>query len=265
MNTVIEYESEFLKFIGCLEESDSVNHVVIIGSWAEYLYYKTGLLPGFEPDMSTIDLDVLVKNLRLPRKERNLIGIANENGFTYEEDYITGISRFFGRDQFEVEFLIARRGKGTDKLPRTKLGVNAQQLSHLSMLAEFTAQVNIGGQNLYVPTPEAYVLHKMIINNKRGLKAEKDRGKIAQLLPFMEEEKWDEIQERLSKKERQLIKQFMEDYPGVMQKAQVSNVAVNVQKETAEESILTQLQEASTEVRKSRTRTTSRKKNDLER
>jgi len=57
----------------------------------------------------------------------------------------------------------------------------------------------------------------------------------------------------------------MEDYPGVMQKAQVSNVAVNVQKETAEESILTQLQEASTEVRKSRTRTTSRKKNDLER
>ena len=265
MNTAIEYESEFLKFIGCLEKSDSVNHVVIIGSWAEYLYYKAGLLPGFEPDMSTIDLDVLIKNLRLPRKERNLIDVASENGFTYEEDYITGISRFFGRDQFEVEFLIAQRGKGTDKLPRTKLGVNAQQLSHLSVLAEYTVQVNIGGQNLYVPTPEAYVLHKMIINNKRGLKAEKDRGKIAQLLPFLEEDKWNEIQEGLSKKERQLIKQFMEDYPGVMQKASISDIADNFQKETARESILAQLQEAPTKARKPRARTTSRKKNDLER
>ena len=44
MSIEIEYESEFLKFIRCLEESDSIDYVVIIGSWAEYIYYKAGVL-----------------------------------------------------------------------------------------------------------------------------------------------------------------------------------------------------------------------------
>ena len=86
--------------------------------------------------MSTIDLDLLIKNLRLPRTARNLVAIAEENGFIYDEDTLYGTSKFFGKDQFEVEFLISQLGNGSEKLPRTKLGVNAQQLTHVSMLKD---------------------------------------------------------------------------------------------------------------------------------
>ena len=49
-----------------------------------------------------------------------------------------------------------------------------------------TMKLDFEGYMITVPTPEAYVLQKMIINHKRGLKKEADQEKIARLVPYID-------------------------------------------------------------------------------
>lgn len=39
-------QTEFLKFMKLLSDNDCLQHVVLIGSWTEYLYTEAKLLPG---------------------------------------------------------------------------------------------------------------------------------------------------------------------------------------------------------------------------
>lgn len=43
-----------------------MDYVILIGSWAEYVYKETGLLNNFIPNIKTLDLDFLLKNLKKP-------------------------------------------------------------------------------------------------------------------------------------------------------------------------------------------------------
>ena len=64
---------------------------------------------------------------------------------------------------------------------------------------------------LYVPQPEAYALHKVIINGQRGRKQEKDRQAVMNLWPYLKQEILNELYERLSKKEKKVVDGFMQD------------------------------------------------------
>jgi len=203
-----QYELEFRKFISCLQDAGCLNNIMVIGSWAEYLYKECGLLEGFYPSMQTIDVDFLIPNINQPRKKTNLIEIAKERGFLYQEDSLQQTSRFIGRDNFEVEFIASQKGSGDKPLPRTTIGVNAQQLTHMSVLIRYPLKLEFEGVMVLVPEPEAYIIQKMIINNRRGLKAEKDREKIKELRLFVNENRLLEIEESLTKKEKQLVDAF---------------------------------------------------------
>ena len=202
------YEQEFYRFLECLRDAGCLEHVVVIGSWAEYLYYKSGLLQGYVPAMQTIDVDFLISNLNRPRNKSELVSIARERGFLYEEERSTGVSRFIGMDNFEVEFLIQQRGSGAEPLPRTKIGVNAQQLTHLSILNKNQMTVRFERMPVQVPVPEAYVLQKMIVNEQRGYKREKDIEKIRAIYPLLDTEEYRRIKNSLTKKEQKLVDTF---------------------------------------------------------
>lgn len=59
-----EQEEAFAQFLRLLEQTGCLNYVVLIGSWAEFLYGRCGILPGFAPNIRTMDIDFLVRNLR---------------------------------------------------------------------------------------------------------------------------------------------------------------------------------------------------------
>ena len=162
-----DHESDFLLFLDCLKAARCLNDVMIIGSWAEYVYQRSSLLDGFEPEMKTTDADILIRNLRRPPEPVNIVKIAKEKGFEYREDYQTGCSKLFKGDEFEVQFLINQRGDGNTKLPRTNIGVNAEQLTHLDVLKDFPIICVVNETAFIVPAPEAYILQKMIINHER--------------------------------------------------------------------------------------------------
>lgn len=60
-------EHELESFLRVLDEAGCLEHVILIGSWAEFMYAHAEVFLGFFPNIRTRDVDFLVKNLRRPQ------------------------------------------------------------------------------------------------------------------------------------------------------------------------------------------------------
>lgn len=112
----------------------------------------------------------------------------------------------------EIEFIILSRGSGSSNVLKTNLGVNAHALRHLQVLKDNALEVDIFGINLAVPAPEAYVLHKMIINKQRGSKSLKDQHVIHKLLPIVDKVKLLGIYREMTKKEQRAVSLYCKEH-----------------------------------------------------
>lgn len=59
-----------------------------------------------------------------------------------------------------------------------------------------------------MPEPEAYALHKMIINRQRKGKATKDAQAVVDLWPYLDYAKLNDLADSLSKNERAAVEAF---------------------------------------------------------
>lgn len=198
----------FWKFIKLLHDNDLLEHVIVIGSWCEYIYAQGGVLPDYSAMIRTLDIDFLVKNMRKPTEKVNLSTIAQENGYTVDYDVMNETTKIYTPDLMEIEFLIEQKGSGVDPVIKTNLGVNAQALHHVGMLKQHTITVPLFDMNITVPTPEAYTVHKIVINGSRGKKSEKDMNAVQNILPYLDHEKINIVIESLTKKERVIAEKF---------------------------------------------------------
>ena len=53
-------EHELESFLRVLDEAGCLEHVILIGSWAEFMYAQAEILRGFSPNIRTRDVDFLV-------------------------------------------------------------------------------------------------------------------------------------------------------------------------------------------------------------
>lgn len=60
---------EFWEIIDLLDKENALNHLIVIGSWAEYLYEQSGLLSGFRSELRTRDIDFVIRNKRKPNSK----------------------------------------------------------------------------------------------------------------------------------------------------------------------------------------------------
>lgn len=206
---------DFWAFLRLLADNDLLKHVVVIGSWAEYLYAQAGVLPDFEANLRTLDIDFLVRNLRRPVPQANIAALAREAGYIVEQDILTETTKIYTPGFMEIEFLILQQGAGDTQTLKTNLGVNAQALRHLSVLKEFTITVHLFEMDIHIPQPEAYVLHKIAINEQRNKKAEKDRAAVLNLLPHLERTAFMRVYEYMTKKEQAAVRDFLEQNNGL--------------------------------------------------
>ena len=200
---------EFLRFIKLLHDNECLDHVILVGSWSEFLYRDSGMIRGFDPNLKTLDIDFLLKNLKKPLKPVNLIELAKADGYLVESDYITGATKIYDKRGLEIEFLLNKVGAGAETVLKTNLGVTAQTLRHMNIILRNTVQVEYFDMKVTVPIPEAYLLHKMIINDQRGIKQEKDRQAIVNLWEYIDKEKLSELYIKLTKKEKESVNVFM--------------------------------------------------------
>lgn len=204
-----EQYKEFWNFIKLLHENDLLEHVIVVGSWAEYLYAQSGILKGFEANLRTLDIDFLIKNMRRPSKPKNFAAILKDAGYTIENDVLEETTKVYTPGLMEIEFLIGQKGSGASRVIQSNFGVNAQALRHMSVLSENVENIEIFGFTITVPSPEAYVAHKIVINKERNNKTEKDRLAIRGIYSYMNKDKFKEICSNMTKKEGKVIIDFL--------------------------------------------------------
>lgn len=205
---------DFWKFIGLLNDNHLLQYIVVVGSWAEYLYAQSGILPGFSANLRTLDVDFLIKNMRRPDKPVSIVSLAKEAGYVIDSDTLEGTTKIYTPDLMEIEFIIEQKGSGLNSIIKTNLGVKAQALRHLSPLIHNPVMIEIFGISITVPSPEAYAIHKIIINKERGIKAEKDKQASLGLMPYLNRDKFYKIYNSLSKTERLKVNDFLAtNYP----------------------------------------------------
>lgn len=205
-----DQQKAFARVLDLVEEAGCMPHVILVGSWAEFAYHEAGLLDGFNPNIVTLDVDFLVRNMRRPSPAASLAALARERGFLVESDVLNGTTKLLDTSGLEVEFLIGKRGAGIEPALKTNVGVTAQALRHMEILSGSSVEVRCLGHIVSVPTPEAYAVHKMVINSQRGSKSAKDAQAILGIWPFLDEEKLEAVLATLTKKERAKVREFIE-------------------------------------------------------
>lgn len=204
-------QTEFLRFIKLLSDNDCLKHIILIGSWAEFIYKETKMMPRFQPNIKTLDVDFLIKNMKKPLPPKNITAFAKEEGYLVDKDILNGTTKILDRTGLEIEFLINKAGAGLESSLDTNLGVTAQSLRHLYILLNNTVNVKYLGLEICVPIPEAYVLHKMVINAQRGRKQEKDRRAIINLWTHIDLTCFRNLYEELTKKEQRAVDNFIHE------------------------------------------------------
>ena len=138
-----EQEEAFWQTINAFNEIGLLKHVMIIGSWAEYLFPSL-FDTDFIPNLTTRDIDFFYRNINLPKEKIDVIQKLNDIGYIYDE--VDGISRFYKEDLLELEFLTRVLGSGTDgKINIKPLGIKSEGLRVINILANFPREIEVQG------------------------------------------------------------------------------------------------------------------------
>ena len=207
----------FWETIKILEKNRVLKHVILIGSWAEYIYEISDYLKGFEANLKTKDIDFLIKNINKPKEGINIVKILEKEGYETSIDYISGIFKFYKGKDLEIEFLVREIGKGQlepYKVP--SFGIKAEGLRHTGLLVRNVITIEVKNIKITIPTPQAYLLQKIIINEHRKNKAEKDYLGIENLMENIKKSKAElqklkDLYTTLTKKQKKVIDRFFID------------------------------------------------------
>jgi hypothetical protein len=210
-------EEAFWQTIKAFNEIGLLQHVMIIESWAEYLYpslFET----DFIPNLKTRDVDFFYRNINIPKEKINVIQKLKEIGYIYDE--VDGISRFYKGDLLELEFLTRILGAGTEGRMEIKpLGITSEGLRIINILSDYAREVEKQGTDgkiytITVPEPSAYVIQKILTNPVRepAEKKAKDIAAVKELLYHIEKStehkiKLKEVYLKLSAKQLKTVKQ----------------------------------------------------------
>jgi len=166
----------------CIEILERLNNqkvltdIILIGSWCLPFYEKHFFKQSEISPLRTRDLDFFVPDPQHVKAKTDIPERLKDLGFV--EDFIgEGYMRLIHPDLF-VEFLVQERGRGSSKpYPLPQLGLNAQRLRFLDLLAENTIQIKVENLRLRLPHPANFALHKLIVMHRRTKadKAEKDK------------------------------------------------------------------------------------------
>ena len=206
-------EPIFWETIEILHNQGVLPYLILIGSWVEYVYQTSVYYEGFRSNFRTMDVDFLIPNLRRPsQKKVNLCSIMERYNYLVQQRLPDGLTKFSkAAGPLEVEFLTKEMGAGQiEPYNVENLGIRVEGLRHLDILSRHTISLVVQSYSITIPVPPAYILHKLIINSKRGYKKTKDLTAIEELLGFIKKSSGDmvvlkDIYNTLTKKEKLMV------------------------------------------------------------
>ncbi|MAT39608.1 MAG: hypothetical protein CL946_08385 [Ectothiorhodospiraceae bacterium] len=174
----------FEEILKRLDDNGILDHVVVVGSWAIYLYTEYFRSTDYYPAIRTRDVDFLLQVPSRISSKRNFSEIIEDLGFVEELVGDEGYTRYSHPDLI-IEFLVKEKGRGYSKPPYIeKLGVTPQPLRFLDMLESGRQKVSFNGMSVMVPHPANFALHKLLISARRSesYKSENDRRQALKLI-----------------------------------------------------------------------------------
>ena len=188
MTDELARDEAFWKLVAALDEAGVLEHVMVIGTWAEWLYsdYFVAIAGAgdYRVDIGkTHDIDVYFRNylMEIEGADR-LKDDLRAAGFVPGSDF----KGTFFYQGIEVEFLAGTTGVGEGIVEIPSVGIKAERLDELALLEP--AWVEKRGYRICVPTPASYVVQKLYINPERRPESKRaqDIRKIVVLLHTME-------------------------------------------------------------------------------
>ena len=184
---MIDYEKHFKEVLLTLESEGILNNIIVVGSWCLLLYKY--VFSNFEPSIRTTDVDFFVPNPKSIKEKNSVINSLREINYDLVIDCLSNKSIFISHDGFELEFLtrVARDMISTVKLGNTN--IYAEALSCTDIFIGNYIVVNYEGLLVKVASPSSYILQKLLVNEQRGEKKQKDIESIKTILLFIESSK----------------------------------------------------------------------------
>lgn len=150
--------------IKIINEKHLEKDFMLIGSWCEYFYQE--YFKNYKSQMKTTDFDFYVKNKQITTEKVNISASLAKRGFERFDDYMTEKTIFTKGDN-SVEFLTGIDRNRKDIYPIEKLGIKAESLTRLDIFDRNYLDVEYKGMDIRIPSPAAYIIHKLIINDDR--------------------------------------------------------------------------------------------------
>ena len=186
----IEALEDILSFFA---DADISKNFILVGSWCEFFYQE--MLPDYMSEMRTKDFDFYCDNENFSDARMSVPKGLREYGFLYSED-VGGKSLLYNIDNDSVEFLASYSRAGRGLANFQEIGIKAERLPYLDMYKRHnmsTAELFVYG-DIRIPTPAAYVMHKIAIHDDRKpAKKAKDLRSIILLVQHFRPEDIDEM------------------------------------------------------------------------
>lgn len=165
-------EKQLKEILEVLEKEGILKNIILIGSWCQ-LFYKN-IFENFRSTIKTIDVDLFVPNPKSVTEKNGIISEFKNINYDIKQDIITNKTIFISDEGFRIEFLTILNRDHLTCVRLGSTGIYAESISSLDMYVGNYIEVNYYGIQVKVASPASYVLQKLLINNKRGEKAEKD-------------------------------------------------------------------------------------------
>lgn len=158
-----------------LQNSGVLESLILVGSWCLYFYRILFHENPEIPLIRTTDIDFLIPNPPKIQKKADVPQILSRLGFDCDFDYQTGLVKYVHPD-IEIQFLTPLIGREKDGPHEIKsLNLNAEGLRYMNILQDFKFRMEYDDIHIWLPEPEVFVLHKILISQKRRDPAKRDK------------------------------------------------------------------------------------------
>lgn len=207
-----ENENKLVEILKALNRDGMLSNIVLIGSWC--LEFYKDIFEGFKPLVRTTDIDFYVPSAQKTFVDGDVIGSLKELNYDHIQDTMTNKSKFISSDGFEIEFLTKLNREGLSCVRVGNTGIYAESLSYVEIYSSHYVEIEKAGCKVKVASPASFVIQKVLINDRRGAKADKDKQAIGYVLSFIPASKkasrefW-EIMDSLPKKWEKKVELFV--------------------------------------------------------
>lgn len=172
---------EYLEnLINLINKNKLENNFIFIGSFAFYFYTK---LFNIDYNLRTRDIDLAVNNN--PEKNINFSKILENNKWKINYDPVNNFSKF-ELDGVELEFLNIKFDSRVKYKSIKNLGIDTIVLPYINILSENLCNICLNNKyNILIPSPEAFLIHKLIISQRSDRNKEKKLKDIEQVKYLM--------------------------------------------------------------------------------